>query len=630
MEEKNTPIYVISIESKLKGSDRVILINNSKSFKKYAFYKILDEENSNPICKISTTYSCRKLRDIDNVAIFKAAESCNFSPDGVFYYADVEIEKELITSISPTAVAIPATEDEMYDYLYTNSDDNLILGEIRGTEENYSKLTQNKYKNVLYMSKDWKLTAQANLPILFDYKKMQQNPNIGIFGNSGSGKSFTLKTFVEELIIHGIPGILFDPHNEFDFSDFIDGLPNEYKYDFASNVKVFEAGKDFGLRFTDLSNENFKAFMRNVSTLSEPQELAIDEIRVSQAESFETFVNNVEKLASALQKRDAKNGGKVTYTPDEQTLIDRFGNRISSASVVTALNAKLHAFSKRGYFRKDFDCIINAIKNKNVVIVRGEYDMVAPIMAYIIGALWKKRKDFKDGISPEEFPPMVTIIDEAHIYCPKFSNENKTPLKKPLSDIAREGRKYGMFLIIATQRVSELDTTILSQMSTKVILRITQESDKKIIETECGLSEAELNRLHLLETGTGYIVSPILKTKSAMSIKFRSNYTKPKTVINVFDELKTLKAADTKDTFRDFLISALPFKSADFNTLSSNYSSISGTLKSTKEIKAELKKLVDEGIISEVGFGFSVEYSIKNKEVSDANLDDFAEEMDFN
>ena len=511
----------------------------------------------------------------------------------------------------------------MYDYLYTNSSDNLILGEIRGTEENYSNLKQTKYKDVLLMNDDWHLVKQSNLPLLFDYKKLQQNPNIGIFGNSGSGKTFTLKSLVEEFILHDIPTILFDPHNEFDFSGYMDGLPSEYQKDFASKVEIFEAGKDFGLRFTDLSNDSFKNFIRNVSTLSEPQELAIDEIRTSRAESFESFREKVSKVFTALTKEANRRAAKdETLTEEEKMLVAKYGKTISNPSVVSALNGKLANFSNRGFFNKDYDNIVNALKSKKTVIIRGEYDIVAPMMGHIIGDLWRKRKDFKDGLSSEEFPPMIIVLDESHIFAPKFNTDHKTPLKKPLQDISREGRKYGIFLVCATQRISELDSTILSQMSTKIVLKTAQEADKLIVQKECGLSEFENNRLHLLNSGHGYIISPILKTKSAVAFKARSNYSKPKTTVNVFDELKTIKAVDTKENLSDYILTHLPFKEKDINVLSSNYSSLSGSVKRYSEIKKEIDSLIKKGLIVKTGSMAMAEYKKPD--------DEFIDDTEFN
>ncbi len=56
-----------------------------------------------------------------------------------------------------------------------------------------------------------------------------------------------------------------------------------------------------------------------------------------------------------------------------------------------------------------------------------------------------------------------------------------SPLRQVLSRIAKEGRKYGVALALLTQRPSELDATILSQCSTILAMRLSTESDQKVM-----------------------------------------------------------------------------------------------------------------------------------------------------
>ena len=51
------------------------------------------------------------------------------------------------------------------------------------------------------MYKNKEITKQTCLPLSLNYKKLQQMPTIGIFGNSGSGKTFALKSMVEEILL---------------------------------------------------------------------------------------------------------------------------------------------------------------------------------------------------------------------------------------------------------------------------------------------------------------------------------------------------------------------------------------------------------------------------------------------
>ena len=607
---EKTIVDVLSIEE--KGQEKIILISNERPFNFYEYYTIEDEFNKNPICRVCKCHAIRRLADIDNNSILKAASTLSYDKEKVFYWAEVQIEKELNTALNPLATASITEEKEMISHLYENDDDELIFGQIRGTESTYKNLKNKKLKNILCMSKDYKLAEQDCLPLLFDYKNMQQNPGIGIFGNSGSGKTFTLKSIIEEFIKHEVPLIVLDPHNEFDFSKNINGLPKDLEYDYNSRVDTFIAGDDFGIRFTDLSNEEFKYFIENVTTLTDAQNLAIDETRTVQSESFETYRLKIDNVATAMMKNYE---GKDELTEEEKMLLAKYTRRITSPTTLVSLSSKLASFSRKKFFSSNYDNIVTSLKNKKTVIIRGEYNMVAPMMGHILSSLWRKRKDYKDHVSTEEYPPLIMILDESHLYAPRDSKDIKAPMKQPLRDISREGRKYGMFLICATQRVSELDNTVISQMSTKIILKTSQESDRQIIKKECGLSEFENSRLHLLDSGCGYIVSPVLKSKTALAFKARSNYTAPKSTINVFDELKSMKASDSKDIFKEYLLTQMPIKKAMLPKISSAYSAYSGVNKDLKQIAEELDLMVKNNEISVRGVGYMAEYFIEGEEI---------------
>jgi DNA helicase HerA-like ATPase len=76
--------------------------------------------------------------------------------------------------------------------------------------------------------------------------------------------------------------------------------------------------------------------------------------------------------------------------------------------------------------------------------------------------------------------PMLLVCEEAHRYAPA-SDQKFIPTRQALSRIAKEGRKYGLSLCLVTQRPSELDSTILSQCGTAVVLRLSSERDQDVI-----------------------------------------------------------------------------------------------------------------------------------------------------
>ncbi|MBN9076719.1 MAG: ATPase [Rhizobiales bacterium 65-79] len=78
---------------------------------------------------------------------------------------------------------------------------------------------------------------------------------------------------------------------------------------------------------------------------------------------------------------------------------------------------------------------------------------------------------------------LLVLCEEAHRYMPADPNLGFAPTRHALSRIAKEGRKYGCYLGIVTQRPGELDPTILSQCSTVFAMRLANEHDQEIIRS---------------------------------------------------------------------------------------------------------------------------------------------------
>lgn len=76
---------------------------------------------------------------------------------------------------------------------------------------------------------------------------------------------------------------------------------------------------------------------------------------------------------------------------------------------------------------------------------------------------------------------VLLLCEEAHRYVPQDQALGFAPTRQAISRIAKEGRKYGAYLGIVTQRPGELDPTILSQCSTVFAMRLGNERDQEII-----------------------------------------------------------------------------------------------------------------------------------------------------
>jgi DNA helicase HerA-like ATPase len=85
---------------------------------------------------------------------------------------------------------------------------------------------------------------------------------------------------------------------------------------------------------------------------------------------------------------------------------------------------------------------------------------------------------------------ILVLCEEAHRYVPEDPRLGFAPTRQAIARIAKEGRKYGCYLGIVTQRPGELDPTILSQCSTVFAMRLGNDRDQEIIRRAIADSSA--------------------------------------------------------------------------------------------------------------------------------------------
>jgi uncharacterized protein len=85
---------------------------------------------------------------------------------------------------------------------------------------------------------------------------------------------------------------------------------------------------------------------------------------------------------------------------------------------------------------------------------------------------------------------VLVLCEEAHRYVPQDKNLGFSPTRQSIARIAKEGRKYGCYIGVVTQRPGELDPTILSQCSTVFAMRLGNDRDQEIIRSSISDSSA--------------------------------------------------------------------------------------------------------------------------------------------
>ena len=112
------------------------------------------------------------------------------------------------------------------------------------------------------------------------------------------------------------------------------------------------------------------------------------------------------------------------------------------------------------------------------------------------------RMAFDLGLWSDGSAPLLVVCEEAHRYMAADHSVGFAPTRRAISRIAKEGRKYGVFLGLVTQRPAELDPTILSQCSTLFAMRMTNDRDQELLRS--AVADTAANLLSFLPSlGTG-------------------------------------------------------------------------------------------------------------------------------
>lgn len=162
-----------------------------------------------------------------------------------------------------------------------------------------------------------------------------------------------------------------------------------------------------------------------------------------------------------------------------------------------------------GKVKKDLDVLLESwIGNTKPVTILDLSGIPSTILNDIIGAVLRILYDavFWGRKLPEGAweRPLLLVLEEAHTYLGK---ENSGTAADAVRRIAKEGRKYGVGVMVISQRPSEIDTTILSQCGTMIAMRLGNNTDRGHIT---GAASDNLKGL--------FEILPILRTGEAIIV----------------------------------------------------------------------------------------------------------------
>ncbi len=592
----------------LTGTSEVYLASNERNFRINEFL-LVEDEVKNYIGEVveANTFNrfmpFEKENDFVDQSVIDSLLALGYDVNNeVVYLAKLRLLEEAMYPImAGSAVRVPEFDEIKSLIIKSSPKDGLVLGVIKNTDDLY-KNADEELKNIVYTFENGERKNQKDLPYIFNVSEFSQYPHIGVFGGSGSGKSFALRVIIEELMKKRIPTIVLDPHYEMDFK-----LKTYDEADDYSNLyQSFLLGKDVGVDFKDLNVGEFKNLLNAAGAMTDAMDTSVDEV-FKRGESVDAFRLRLSEILEALDRtEDALNMDMQTAELNgdaaEADRIRRlqgyqktYGRKLNASSL-KGISWRFRRLVQDNVFSNSSEALEAALRSGKLISLKGSTRLLEVYSSYILKKFYYKRRAYMDakllGTNDEDyFPPFIIITDEAHNFAPKVFESASKPI---LKEVAQEGRKYGVFLILATQRITLLDDTITAQLNTKFILRTVRESDIMTIKEETDISSDDAKRLPYLTTGDAFISEASFGR--TIFTRFRFADTKAIDKVNPFLELKSETEDKMMAVFEE-IKGSLPISDLNLTREAARLEKTVGTM-STEEFKDILERLADEGYIS--------------------------------
>lgn len=167
-----------------------------------------------------------------------------------------------------------------------------------------------------------------------------------------------------------------------------------------------------------------------------------------------------------------------------------------------------------------------AAQRSNVVIIdlsllaSEVLENVTALIGRLIHEFLQRLNDPVSGIHRGEFP-VVLVLEEAQNYIHETrKSEDDSISKQVFERIAREGRKFGLGLVVASQRPSELSKTVLSQCNSFIVHRLQNPEDLRYFrEIVPGIFGQMLDQLPALAPRTALVLGECVQAPALVEMR---------------------------------------------------------------------------------------------------------------
>ncbi|MGB9641408.1 MAG: ATP-binding protein [Anaerolineales bacterium] len=329
-------------------------------------------------------------------------------------------------------------------------------------------------------------TREGGHAVCLDLDRFVQR-SAGIFGATGSGKSFLTRIILAGLIQRDRASLLvFDMHNEYGFDDIasdsgmkVSGL----KTLFPARVRVVGLGANSTVRGTaaDFSLEIAMKDIRPIDIELLSAELNLKETTPTTLEALvssfgvEQWFQAFREMENGAMTEEIDEKGKVRKVPAPNSVAAWANQAGVNAMAAEALHSKMSVLFHRSYIleKPATDGIAEMIKmlqtGQHVVLSFGDYQhdldylFITNLLTRRIREAWESQTNQYRTKKQQEPRPLVIVVEEAH----KLLNSQMAS-QTTFNTIAREMRKYYVTLLIVDQRPSQIYDEVLSQLGTRI------------------------------------------------------------------------------------------------------------------------------------------------------------------
>lgn len=323
-----------------------------------------------------------------------------------------------------------------------------------------------------------------------------------IVGSTGSGKSCTVATIIQQIAaLKSANAILFDIHGEYAP---IEG-DNIKHYKIAGPTDTYEE-KILFLPYWLLTYEEMIAMLLDRGDNNAPNQAMlfsrtvlktkkdflsdnnhddlVDSITIDSPVPYD--INDVLSEFNKLNSEMVAGANGKPKKGDYNGVLSRFIQRLENKVDDKRLNFMFcedDELLKYEYIDILFKKLMLSASNEGGIKIIDFSEVPSDILPLIVSLIARLVFTVQQWVEKEDIQPIALFCDEAHLYIPQDVKDGVESLSlNSFERIAKEGRKYGVGLVVITHRPSEVDRTVLSQSSNFVAMRLTNSDDQNVIK----------------------------------------------------------------------------------------------------------------------------------------------------